>query len=126
MNQLTHRRRTAKLPQSNVLQFAEKAYRNLGYGPHCWVLQSELPYVVDDERVIEIAMDEFGIDRDAAVAEINPTDIVDTARAWDNEDFVTRVWDELEPVGYTTSDGAVVLDVDSAELTYAYDDEDDD
>jgi hypothetical protein len=119
----THRRRNAKLPRGHVIQFAENPDRNRHYGPHRWTLQDRLPYVIEDDRIVEIAMDEFDIGRDEALEEINPRDIVDTAGAWDSQNFVSRVWEETEAPGFETQDGAVVLDPTGVKLLYDYNDE---
>lgn len=74
-----------------------------------------------DALIEQVAEDEVGGDADAAIAILvqafNPSDIVMSADAWDNEDMV--YWFEerylgwfapAEIKGVTTSDGAVVFD----------------
>ena len=122
--ELTHRRKTDQL-SDYIMLFAEDEQRNEHYGPHVWTLHTELPSVDSDDKLIQFAMEYYGIDEDAARSSLNPDNIVDSAEAWDDPQFVSEVWEALEPVGYRTQDGALVLDKTSVDLDYHYDDPDD-
>lgn len=117
----THRRTTPRLPRGRVIEFAGDPSRNQQYGPHRWTLLTKLPDIASDKRLLEIAMDEFDLDERDALDYINPSDIVETAGAWDSQVFVSRVWEELMAAGYATQDGAVVIDPPSVKLEYDYD-----
>ena len=82
-------------------------HRIEGYGEHVFYSR-ELPAV--PEWVKDIAEEMYG-DRDAA----DPTDIVDSANAWDDIQFISNVWEYaegngLDATGFRTPDGAVILD----------------
>lgn len=115
MTTLTHRRSNDTL-SNNVMLFAESG--NEHYGEHVWTLVSNLPAACEDEKLIAFTMDWYSVDREEAIGLIDPANIVDTAGAWDDQQFVSYVWQALEPVGYTTQDGAVVLDQAGVELVY--------
>jgi len=90
---------------------------NAHYGNHVWTLKTELPKVPDN--VIEYAADFFGIEIEEARELCNPVDIVDTAGAWDDPQFVSEVYYFCgEPTGFRTPDGAVVLDRYEVEMEY--------
>ena len=74
-----------------------------------------------DALIEQVAEDEVGGDADAAIARLvqafNPSDIVMSADAWDNEDLVYWFeerylgWFAMDEIkGVTTSDGAIVFD----------------
>lgn len=111
---LTHRRRTANLKGTNIIQFSASE-NNDHYGDNVWVLESELPEVSD--AVVAFAAEFFGVDEDEARHLCNPKDIVGDAGAWDDAQFVSDLYQALEPVGFRTPDGAVVLDRESVTIT---------
>ena len=115
---LTHRRHSARL-STNVMLFAESG--NEQYGQHVWTLVTELPMASEDARLIAFTAEFYGVDLDEAAGLINPSDIVDSACAWDDAQFVSDVWQRFESVGYRTADGAVVLDNTAVELSYSVD-----
>lgn len=119
---MTHRRRTAELRNGHIL-FSADPERNTQYGKHVWELQEKLPHVSSDEKLIRFAMNYLNVDRDEAISQLNPDNIVDSARLWDDEQFVSDLWQYMEPKGYSTDDGAVVLDTTSAKLRYYTDSE---
>lgn len=106
----THRRAQPNLREGHIffLEHAPgKVARNSHYGPYVWVLQSKLPPVPD--TVVEFAADYYNTDD--AYELVNPPDIVADAGAWEDNQFVYEVWDQFgEPVGFSTPDGAVMLD----------------
>jgi hypothetical protein len=99
--------------------FAESG--NEQYGQHVWTLVTELPMASEDARLIAFTAEFYGVDLDEAAGLINPSDIVDSACAWDDAQFVSDVWQRFESVGYRTADGAVVLDNTAVELSYSVD-----
>jgi hypothetical protein len=126
---LTHRRENDELG-NHVILFAEDD-ENLHYGDHCWTLETELPQARDDEALIAYAMDYYGVDREEALDLVNPLSIVESAGAWDDEDFVSGWWQAIEGTdrevaGYRTNDGAVVIDRYAVEMTYSCDDDEED
>lgn len=95
--------------------------RNAHYGEHVWTLKTELPPV--PQTVIEFAAEFFGVDQTEAEELVNPEDIVDSAGAWDDSQFVSEVYQFCgEPTGFRTPDGAVVLDRENVELEYTLED----
>lgn len=116
---LTHRRRTKKLNHGHVIQFTDREEENDHYGPHVWVLKTTLPDITF--AVVEFCSEYYDIDYDIAEAHVNPPRIVDSAGAWDDHQFVSDLWQALEPVGFRTNDGAVVLDAMQVKLEYFYD-----
>lgn len=133
---LTHRRRTDNIDTGHVLMFTEDPDSNDHYGPHVWTLRTELPHVVDCPELLAFAreyireeyavrVDEEGMPGDDDIRGtdwLNPTDIVDGAALWEDDAFVSALWQALEPTGYRTDDGAVVLDWRGVELDYHYED----
>jgi hypothetical protein len=119
----THRRHANQIPAGYVILFCDSD-RNEGYGDHVWELMSDLPSV---ESLAELAEDFYGVDADEAMDLINPADIVSTAGAWDDTDWVSAVQNAMDcgmipaAAGYTTHDGAVVIDRDGVELVYTFD-----
>ena len=97
--------------------------RNAHYGGHVWTLKTELPPV--PQAVIAYAAEFFDVDQAEAEELVNPLDIVDSAGAWDDAQFVSDVFQFCgEPVGFRTPDGAVVLDRENVELDYQVDNQD--
>ncbi|MHC5062089.1 MAG: hypothetical protein ACYTFK_13575, partial [Planctomycetota bacterium] len=107
--------------------FAEEGNEN--YGEHVWTLETELQPV--PEAVILWAAEYYEIDRDEAAELVNPDDIVDSAGAWDDGQFVSDLWQAMEyseieeAAGYRTPDGAVVLNVEDVELVKTFEDDND-
>lgn len=127
---LTHRRKRklSSLSETGyVVLFAEDG-NNINYGEHAWALKDQLPEVPED--VIAFAEEFFEIDRDEAIEAVNPDNIIDSAGAWDNSQFVFELWNAMEngsvkeEKGFMTPDGAVILDPLSANLEYVFGDED--
>jgi len=116
---LTHRRLTDKLTRQWVMLFSEDG-ENSHYGHHVWRLCTQLPHVRDDHRVLKYAMEYYAIDEETALGLIDPEDIIGDAGVWDDPQFVSDLWQELEPIGYRTNDGAVVLDREQVVLEYYY------
>lgn len=110
---LTHRRKTANLNEGHVILFCDND-KNWSYGDHVWELRSALPAVTAE--VIAFAADYYGISEAEADGLCNPVDIVDSAGAWDDAQFVSDLYQALEPVGFRTPDGAVVLDRHSVDI----------
>jgi len=97
--------------------------RNSHYGSHVWTLKTDLPPV--SQAVIDYASEFFGVDQTEAESLVNPDDIVDSAGAWDDAQFVSEVYQFCgEPTGFRTPDGAVVLDRENVELDYQVDNQD--
>lgn len=111
MTDLTHRRNSKTLRNGHIL-FVEHGTQcegpNAGYGEWVWVLNTDLPTV--PQEVVDLAADFFDLDEDEAARWVNPENIVDSADAWDNEEFVSLVWETFYAVGYRLPDGAVILD----------------
>jgi hypothetical protein len=122
---ITHKRHEKKLSNGFVILFADDE-SNYGYGPHVWTLHTDLPYILDCDDVISFAMEYYCTDRDHAEDDLNPDDIVDSARVWDDAQFVSELWQAMEygqvamRPGFRTYNGAVVLDRESAQMTYSY------
>jgi len=123
---LTHRRKTSIHPKDTgyVVLFAESG--NEFYGNHVWVLRKRLPSI--PKKVTKFCADFYDTSMSEAENLVDPPDIVDTAGAWDDPDFVTEFWNAMErgfikeTPGYETQDGAVLLDPHSVKLEYYYDD----
>jgi hypothetical protein len=118
MTTLTHRRSSNNLPDG-MRQFAESG--NAHYGDHCWTLKTQLPEV--PEWLVEFAAEYFETTLEEAETQVNPSRIVSDAGAWDVPEFVCALWEEFEPTGFRTNDGAIVLDLHSVELEYSQDDD---
>ena len=116
--ELTHRRSKPKLG-TNVALFAEEG-KNVGYGKHRWTLREDLPPV--SPEVVDFAAEYFGVPVEEAERLVNPRNIVDSAGAWDDAQFVSDVWQKFEAKGFRTPDGAVVLDKENTKLEYSFDD----
>lgn len=110
---LTHRRNADRLNEGHVILFCDND-KNWSYGNHVWELRSALPEVTAE--VIAFAADCYGISEAEADALCNPVDIVDSAGAWDDAQFVSDLYHALGPVGFRTPDGAVVLDRYSVDI----------
>lgn len=111
---LTHRRKTGALTKSHVILFCDNE-RNDHYGDHVWELRSELPVV--SAKVVAYACNFFGVSEEEARALVNPSNIVGTAGAWDDTQFVSEVYQFCgEPAGFRLPDGAVVLDREAVEI----------
>jgi hypothetical protein len=115
---LTHRRASRTLPSGHILflehEPGEVETDNRHYGKYIWVLEQRLPDV--SSKIINFASEHYGIDKRKALSEVNPKNIVDTAGAWDDQEFVSEVWERFEPVGFSTPDGAVVFDSRKAKI----------
>lgn len=115
---LTH---YGEIAEGHVILFAENGNEHYGEGHVCYVLETELPPVSDD--IVAFAAEYYSIDTAEARELVDPSDIVNTAGAWDDVQFVSDLWQEMEcgPIkevaGYRTQDGAVVIDRYSVELT---------
>ena len=120
MQTLTHRRQTASLLQGHVCLFAERG--NANYGLHTWRLDTDLADV--PAEVVAFAAEYYGCSLEQAERECNPASIVDSAGVWDDAQFVSDLWQAMEAglvamaAGFRTPDGAVVIDRESAEITY--------
>lgn len=125
----THRRASAKLSQNDVILFSDNNDRNRHYGNHVWELAQDLPEVPDE--VIDFASEYYGIEVDEARELVDPEDIVNSAGAWDDRQFVSDLWQayedgqiQIEPIGFKTQDGAVVLDRGSVQMDYSLESDD--
>jgi len=112
---LTHYGEIAK---GHVVLFAEEG--NDHYGDFYFELTTELPAITDE--LVAFAAGYYEIDAEEARDLVDPSDIVDSAGAWDDVQFVSDLWQAMESgalvasAGYRTYDGAVVLDLDAVEL----------
>jgi hypothetical protein len=124
-NQLTHRRGENTLLSGYVILFCDSD-RNAHYGSHVWTLQTDLPEVSGE--LVAFAAEFYGISKEDARLEVNPSDIVDSARAWDDHQFVSDLWQAMErgdikmAAGYRTDDGAVVINLEEVALRYSHED----
>lgn len=110
MATLTHRRHTALLT-NNVALMAE-GDANSSYGAYVWTVDeadlAEIP-----QALIDFAAAHYGIDAAEAESLVDPANIVVSAGAWDDPDFVEAwcaTYAHWDVAGYRTQDGAVVLD----------------
>jgi hypothetical protein len=123
---LTHRRTDENIDTGYIMLFATEG--NEHYGSHIWTLESKLEEIKDCDDIIAFACRFYSIPRDEAEDLINPADIVDSAGAWDDPDFVSELWQEMElgeikeRAGFATEDGAVVLDRSEVTLRYSFED----
>jgi hypothetical protein len=103
-----------------------------GYGAYGWAIDvSELPHIddIDIASFLNADYDNGNLDGDLldaveaygvaeVAAEYNPSNIVESAQAWDNADFVAWFWSAVaEPaglIGIVTDDGAVLFDASKA------------
>lgn len=111
---LTHRRHDDQLSiTQDVILFADDD-SNDNYGQHIWVLVTNLPAVTED--LILFAAEYYGCERDEAENLVNPKNIVCSAGAWDDRQFVSDLWQAMEcgdiseQPGFRTHNGAVVID----------------
>ena len=124
MINLTHRRHEASLNNGFAILFCDND-ENAHYGDHVWTLNSDLPLASDSEQLVSFTADYYSVSVDEAAELVNPSRIVDTAGAWDDQDFVSELWQAMEQgqlkevAGYRTNDGAVVIDLAAVELTYS-------
>ena len=116
MATLTHRRHNSSLT-NNVILFAESG--NEHYGDNVWTLATDLPSAAEDVELLAFASEFYGVDADEALNLVNPSDIVDSAGAWDDPQFVSECWERFCKAGYRTYDGAVVLDKINVELAFS-------
>ena len=107
------------IADGHVVLFAENG--NEHYGDVCYQLGTDLPKVSDE--IIAFAANYYAVDAEEATELVDPANIVDTAGAWDDTQFVSDLWQEMESgkisesAGYRTQDGAVVIDRYGVELT---------
>ena len=107
------------LAEGHVILFAEEG--NDHYGDIYYELKTKLPEVSDE--LVAFAAEYYSVDEDEARELVDPSDIVDTAGAWDDVQFVSDLWQAMEAGevkgsgGFRTQDGAVVIDIDAVELT---------
>ena len=91
-----------------------------------WELITELPPI--PLELTNFTADYYEVGLDEAWELVDPDDIVDSAAAWDDHDYVAWVSqffvnpDGSDPIGYRTQDGAVVLDYTRVDLRYFFDD----
>jgi hypothetical protein len=117
----THRRSGQRLTGTHIVQMADDPDRNEHYGNHVWVLAEKLDPIPD--HVFEFASEYYGVDVDDIRDEVDPADIVASAGAWDDDQFVSDLWQFLErrgeePVGFKTQDGAVVFPGNESKLKH--------
>ena len=118
----THRRQqhTDITKTQHILLFADGG--NDHYGPHVWTLKTELPDVPEE---IKAFAREF-YDCEDVEDLVDPPKIVETAGAWDDEDFCCSVTDGMlngdlpRHAGFWTCDGAVVLFPQEVDLSYSF------
>jgi len=107
---LTH---YGEIATGHIVLFAEEG--NDHYGDFYFELLSELPAITDE--LVAFAAGYYEIEAEEARNLVDPSDIVDSAGAWDDIQFVSDLWQAMEAgavkesAGYRTSDGAVVLDL---------------
>ena len=102
--------------KGHVVLFADRvedSYWNGGpmrEGKGLWTLKNTRP--VTDE-MINFAADYFKVSKEEATSMMNPSDVVNSAEAWDNPQFVSDLWQEFESDfiedgdSFETPDGAV-------------------
>jgi len=120
---LSHRQKGGDIGKSqSVILFKKRKdtqhnqWGNEHYGTNNYVLKSsELTSI--PEWVKEWASDHPVWGKWFSEASINPVDIIESAGAWDQQDFVSQFWSENENrlldkgiYGFNTPDGAVVFD----------------
>ena len=81
-----------EIAKGHVILFAEEG--NEHYGDFYYELETELPQVTDE--LVAFTAEYYGIDKDEARDLVDPSDIVDTAGAWDDVQFVSDVWQAME------------------------------
>lgn len=123
---LSHRRRVGEDVRStgNVVLFVDRdgKERNRSYGDAETVAKSS-DYDYPSSGVVEFAREYFQTDNVDSL--LDPENIVSDAGAWDDAQFVSDLWQQMEAgripesVGFQTSDGAVVLDPVSANFKSA-------
>jgi len=112
---LTH---YGEIAEGYVILFAEEG--NEHYGDIYYELNTNLPQVT--EELVAYTAKYYDIDTEEARELVDLSDIVDTAGAWDDVQFVSDVWQAMEcgdlkdSAGYRTQDGAVVLDREGVNL----------
>jgi hypothetical protein len=129
---LSHRQKSENISDKHIVLFTLKnkynfnnPWRNIHYGKHNFLLKStDLPEVPD--WVKEWASDHPVWGKWYSEESINPKDIVESAGAWDDENFVSQLWSDNENkfldegiYGFKTPDGAVVFDPSVAPIKSA-------
>jgi len=116
----THRRHRGTIGHAAVVQFASDD-SNSHYGPHVWTLVTELPMAWQVPGLVSFAAKFYNVDEEIAEDLVNPRDIVENAKAWDDLDFVCAVVEALpEFIGCSTCTGAVVVDLHEVDLVYSF------
>ena len=76
-----------------------------------WTLKGNIRSITDE--MINFASDYFNVSKEEATSMMNPSDIVDSAEAWDDPQFVSDLWQKFESeflengTSFETPDGAV-------------------
>jgi hypothetical protein len=107
---MSHRQRSPDVKKTgDVLLFVDDTTSNTSYGSHDFVVKglSEIP-----DYVKTFAFDYYGDE-----GQTEPEDILESAQAWDDRQFVSDLWQKYGDtfldegiVGFKTPDGAVVFD----------------
>lgn len=129
MTTLHHRQRNSALKSNYVVLWAEDEASVESYGPvHCTVDDSLCTLDLRDPavvaQVLADAIDDdmspfYGVES-LGEHEINPSNIVESAGAWDTPEFASWFWDRYEVGFVRTDDGAVLLnwtEVDHSQVT---------
>jgi hypothetical protein len=125
---LSHRRESDQDPTEtgNVILFADDSEANRHYGDYNYLIKSDdllesPPEWMQDAYVEFLDAEGYLKHIDAPSEEdiveaLMPSDIIDSADAWDSPEFVSYLWNFREnemldlPIGLKTPDGAVVWD----------------
>jgi hypothetical protein len=107
---MSHKQRSPQInPRGDVILFVDDETSNDSYGSYTFSVKG-LPKVPD--YVKDFAKSYFGED-----GQTEPEDIIESAQAWDDRQFVSDLWQEFGDrfenegiIGFKTPDGGVVFD----------------
>jgi hypothetical protein len=119
---LHHRRNDGLSPKDSkhVVLCAEDLGAIEHYGDELWSIDT-IHFEALPDWVVAYAAEYYGVDADQIYDELMPESIVDSAGAWDDEEFVRQLWADNEwrlisTIGYRTSDGGVVINPSRAPI----------
>ena len=114
-NKYYNYRRNAKELNEEIIFCANSEERSAHYGKIQRVFKATEKTDYDHSEIIKIAVEFYQVSDEEAKRLVNPINIVDTAAAWDDVEFVNYVYDNTDYFskfdGIITKDGAVFFEV---------------
>ena len=113
-----HRGADPKDAPAGVSLFSDDPSAIAQYGDKQYLIKkTDLPDVGDD--IVDFAERHYSIGPEEAAELVRPDDIVDSAGAWDDPDFMNALWDSglIDDVqGFKTGDGAITFPIDDLKV----------